>query len=79
MAAHSVPAVMAAQPIEPLPNEQLKGYGPKQLETHQLILHSPKKQNLQDFLRPTFDEGYMRSAEARRESVEDAQCEEGEA
>lgn len=25
VAAHSVPAVMAAQPIEPLPNERVKG------------------------------------------------------
>ena len=44
VAAHSVPAVMAAQPIDPLPDEQLPG-------AFQYVHHSPEQMDLdQQFL-----------------------------
>jgi hypothetical protein len=67
LAAHSVPAVMAAQVIEPLPNEQLVG-------SYQHVHHSPVKQDYQAHQQPTFDEGYilrMQSPEREGEGVED--------
>ena len=74
LAAHSVPAVMAAQVIEPLPNEQLVG-------SNQHVHHSPVNQDYQRHHQPTFDEGYSlraQSPESHGEGVEDALLEETE-
>ena len=76
LASHSVPAVLAAQPIEPLPNEQLKDEPPG---TMRHVHYSPIRQNPLDYQQPTFDQGYnlFRSpAVQREEGVEDAQFEE---
>ena len=72
LAAHSVPAVMAARPIAPLPNEQLYGPG-------QFVHHSPMKQNLEEHQPVTFDGGFIlqqQSAERQQEAVEDPRLEE---
>ena len=50
LAAHSIPAVMAAQPIAPLPNEQMRDeFG------RQYVMHSPRKQDVGELNFATFD------------------------
>ena len=75
LAAHSVPAVMAAQPVAPLPNENLRGEGGAMQQAD----YSPMGQDTEARNWATFDQGYSlhRNAEGQpQEGVEDAQYEE---
>ena len=60
VADHSVPAVMAALPVQPLQNEQVKGASAGQkLTPSKYILHSPRKYDQEATKFPTFDQGFM--------------------
>lgn len=50
LASHSVPAVMAAEPILPLPNE-------RPIDQQPFIYHSPQKSEYSGLYSPTFSKG----------------------
>ena len=74
LASHSVPAVMAMQPIQPLANELTRGDA---RATHpQYVHYSPQRLVSQGHIQPTFDDGHSslrsQSPVVGREGVEDA-------
>ena len=84
LAAHSVPAVMAAEPIQPLPNELPRETRRRSRQadetTPRWIHHSPNNPDLESVRPISFDDGFFitQSQQDRKEGIEDALLEEME-